>query len=211
MSHDLIRQICDDFLEDGKLYLEKVKNQEYYLSIDSPKSQNFCSVCDKMAKSFRFFPFHRIRLVKKMVKGLVDSGYISPCKITFSLFGENAYMRDSGELHFSLKWLYGEGSGNFVKTVLHEISHLRLLCFENYGLLKEKDRLFHALFGNDKDIYVLSPIEVVALMWSVELINICLNGCSNEKIATRYQEQVVKEREKLSNAIEIFYKKFVLQ
>ena len=127
-----------------------------------------------LALSSHTHPLLRRLKIGKMFKGLVRCGFINPIRLRFSYsFEEKAYMRDRGDVTVSMPYVGTEKGGTLCKVLLHEVAHIFISQCEHYSSLTALDAEYRAAVGRcDRELLILSPIELYATLVSIELLSL---------------------------------------
>ena len=107
-----------------------------------------------------------------------------------------AYMRDGGDMFFSLGALLTRSSTVTLSVLCHELAHMWLSQQDFYKGLKEINRQFQEQYSSHTDAELLSPIELYAMVVSVIFMqDVCIALEGKKK--KRFKDLIEFELEKI--------------
>lgn len=119
----------------------------------------------------KVFIFRRMCDARSIIEYTCDRWIGKSIRILFPLYTrEMAYMTDAGEISISLCFLFSSSSFRVLKVLLHELAHWWIAQQNSYEHLLTLDREYIGLHGTEGETFLLSPIEYLATILSIELM-----------------------------------------
>lgn len=152
----------------------------------------------KLAARVCDFSFTRWLRIKKTRRLLIKEKVLDEfsVKLVRGLV-PRAYMKDSGEIYFSLGAMLKRSSLITLKTFCHELCHLWLSRQNFYPELKAVDKQFRTRYRDNTAVYLLSPVEVYAMSLSVGIMRQIEAKLSQGRRLKRWEKIIADENEKL--------------
>ncbi len=142
------------------------------------------------------------RNLKKTVQELIQSNALKPFEFkTIFELRSKAFMKDEGCIYFSLGLLITKSPTVLLSVFCHELAHVFLSRQSNYEDLKKLNKEFKEKFNSVKEVNLLSPIEVFAMLLSVNLMEEIQKHISKDKYKNKFGKIIREEYQKL-NCIE---------
>ena len=168
--------------------------------LDEKQSQIVARFCERKAPKL---VFGKIRAVKSLVKGLIETGLIPKVKVKVCWFGKGvASMIDNGEIRLYKQFLFSQSYCESVLTVLHELAHVKLWANKDYSLLKKCDAEFFDEFVKDASCTVVCPIEYYANLFALCWLNQAIEQVKDQNRLEQLSAEKERLIEKLSKAKE---------
>ena len=108
-----------------------------------------------------------------------------------------AYMKDGVGLYISLGALVFKSNMTTFKVLCHEIAHLWLSRQSFYSELKTLNKEFKKTYKDHEKVYLLSPIELYAMVVSVELMKMVLSSLTKKNQIKRLNKFINLECAKI--------------
>ncbi len=119
----------------------------------------------------KVFVYGRIDDARNIIEYICDRWVGKSIRIFFPLYTrEMAYMMDAGKISISLCFLFSSGGLRVLKVLLHELAHWWIAQQNRYERLLALDGEYIGVYGTDGENFLLSPIEYLATILSIELM-----------------------------------------
>lgn len=119
----------------------------------------------------RFLPHLLLKRLRHFCRLLGTIKNISPFALKIlPTLKPTAFMKDGGDLYFSLGALLSRSSDVTLAVLCHEYGHILLSNQPFYGDLKKVNRQFKKEFAHSPFSELLSPIELYAVLISINLM-----------------------------------------
>ena len=118
------------------------------------------------------------RCIKKAAHIIVEKKVMQPFAV--HLIREKkpqAYMKDCGEIYFSTGALTIRSSVVTLSVFCHELAHMWLSQQDFYPALKSFDKQFKTQFSAHPSVYLMSPIELYAMMIAIGMMREVASFC----------------------------------
>ena len=166
-------------------------------------SVKFCRKMQKIAfEWFDIAPF-RWYHIKKIRSILIEEEILKDfsVNITKSL-KPVAYMKDSDGIYISLGALFFKSSMATFKVLCHELAHIWLSQQSFYSDLKRLNKEFKTKYSVSEKVYLSSPIELYAMVVSVELMKMIRASLTKDFEIKRINKFIDLECAKINDLIE---------
>lgn len=152
----------------------------------------------KLAAKVSDVPFVRRARIEKTRRLIIRENVLGEFSVKLVRgLDMRAYMKDSGEIYFSLGAIIKRSSLVTLKTFCHELCHLWLSRQSFYPELKAADKEFRTKYKDNSAVYLLSPIEVYAMSLSVGIMRQVEVKLSRGRRRERLRKIIAAEIEKL--------------
>ncbi|MBQ7225926.1 MAG: hypothetical protein IJX02_04915 [Clostridia bacterium] len=137
------------------------------------------------------------RRIKGIKNAMVGAGLLRDFELKLSWQKKPvAYMRDGGEMCFSVGALLSRSATVTASVLCHELAHMWLSQQDFYKGLKEINRQFKEQYSSHADAELLSPIELYAMVVSVIFMqDVCIALEGKKK--KRFKDLIEFELEKI--------------
>ena len=176
-------------------YLKCPLNIEFNLNLNS---QKIVKSLRKLA--FRWFDIGLFRWyhIKEIRNILIEEEFLKEFSINLSYsLKAKAYMKDCGEIYISLGALLFKSNMTTFKVLCHEVAHIWLSQQPFYSSLKELNKEFKQKYYKIEKVYLASPIELYAMVISVELMKSLLPSLTKKNEITRLNKFIDLECAKI--------------
>ena len=155
-------------------------------------------ICRKLTSSWRSPFFIQWHYIKKAVNAMIECGILRKFSVRLTPdLTPKAYMRDGGDMFFSLGALLTRSSTVTLSVLCHELAHMWLSQRGYYSELKLLSKSFLTRYAKVPDIALMSPIELYAMVISVDIMKAINKGVKKQKHKRRLESIIDCEREKI--------------
>lgn len=162
------------------------------------ESESVIDSLKKLAARVCDISFVRWARIKKTRRLLIKENVLGEFTVKLVCgFAPRAYMKDGGEIFFSLGAMIRRSSLVTLKTFCHELCHLWLSRQSFYPELKAIDKEFRVRYQDNNAVYLLSPVEVYAMSLSVGIMRQIETKLNRGRRRKRWKKIIADEIEKL--------------